>query len=93
MAFHSELHQAPGIRVNGAFAELQGIHFTQALEPGFGYFAAFLLRRNALMDTFAFFVIQGIEFFFAHIDPEQGRHGHEDVTGFNQGGKMLQKQR
>ena len=86
------MHQSAGVRVDGAFTQLQRVHFTQSLETGFRDFAAFFLGCDAFIYSFAFLIVQRVKRFLAYIDPVQRWHGDKNMAGFDQCREMLQKQ-
>ena len=86
------LNQPAGIGVDGAFPELQRVHFTKAFKSCLGNLATFFLSRNHIKNGLSFFGIQGVVGFLAHIDPVKGWHGNEYVPGFNQCMKVFQEQ-
>src|SRR5690606_8694440 len=87
-----QLHQAAGIRRHGGFAQLQRVHFTEALEAGDLYLAAFAFGLDAVDDAALLRIIQGVEHLLADIDPIQRRHGDEYVAGLHQGAERPDEQ-
>ncbi len=88
----TQLHQAPGIRVDGGLAQLLRVHLAQALEALDADLALELLRRDAVEHALPFAIVQGIKDLLAHVDAVQRRHGHVDMAFFDQPGEVPHEQ-
>ena len=75
-----QLHQAPGVRVDGALAQLQRVHLAQAFEARFAHFTLFLLGQDAFVHGAAFLVVQRVKRFLAHVDSVKRRHRDVNVA-------------
>ncbi|RMU60039.1 hypothetical protein ALP25_05494 [Pseudomonas syringae pv. syringae] len=88
-----ELHQAPGVRVHGGFAQLRRVHLTQALESGDLRLATFLFSDQTVKDPVTLGFVQRVVDFLAQVDPVQRRHGDVHMPGVDQRAEVLHKQR
>ena len=87
-----ELNETPGFGGHGGFAELDGVHLSQALEALDADLSVFFVGGEAIKDSLALCVVESVEGVFADVDAVERRHGDEEVSGFDQGPEVTQEQ-